>query len=173
MSMVMTELESKSGTCPRPECQAEMRVKEHQLTAQCDFCNLTFYLYVEENMTAEGKYLGKKRARKRKQGLSRGLSRESKKTQETRELSVYRQVHIRQAPSTEAAKEHFSSPRARVRETEEILQKRYPGSRTHGGLDTVPPDMWICDICNGPNLIPLAAERCPVCGYERNPLSLD
>ncbi|OCK82503.1 hypothetical protein K432DRAFT_472008 [Lepidopterella palustris CBS 459.81] len=35
--------------------------------------------------------------------------------------------------------------------------------------DIVPPDMWICSACNGPNLIELAEERCPVCEHVRCP----
>jgi hypothetical protein len=32
----------------------------------------------------------------------------------------------------------------------------------------VPHDIWICDICHGPNLIANAPSRCPVCGHARD-----
>ena len=34
-------------------------------------------------------------------------------------------------------------------------------------MAAVPLDVWVCCQCNGPNLIPLMDEKCPVCGHDR------
>jgi rubrerythrin len=32
----------------------------------------------------------------------------------------------------------------------------------------IPHDLWVCDICHGPNLIAIAPSQCPVCGHTRS-----